>query len=379
MKGGDDDKKKKSGKPANTPFKQQRLPAWQPILSPPWVISCFFLVATVFIPIGAIIVVASSQVLELIQPYDEMPDHEKLIPCSEVMRTRNRTLDPEPKCITVIKNIHIKETMDAPVYMYYRLEGFYQNHRRYAKSRNDAQLAGEEVEEASLDECEPKATAVVDGNKYILNPCGLIAWSMFNDSFSLFLQTGGKDSNQRALICATHGARWPDAYPNPKENHCTKNGIAWPSDQEKKFRQPPGYNNPNNSVWGYPNDYPGEPGHRIPNVTDPDFMVWMRTASLPTFRKLFRKIEQPLIAGYYTLEIQQRFPVYEFGGHKAVVLSTSTWIGGRNEFLGGAYMVVGSICFFLAVIFLVKHLVSPRAPGELNFLANNAGADAPRN
>ena len=32
--------------------------------------------------------------------------------------------------------------MKAPVYFYYKLENFYQNHRRYVKSRNDDQLAG---------------------------------------------------------------------------------------------------------------------------------------------------------------------------------------------------------------------------------------------
>ena len=36
----------------------------------------------------------------------------------------------------------IPSTMKGPVYFYYKLENFYQNHRRYVKSRNDDQLAG---------------------------------------------------------------------------------------------------------------------------------------------------------------------------------------------------------------------------------------------
>ena len=36
----------------DTPFKQQRLKAWQPILTPNWVIGTFFLVGLIFIPIG---------------------------------------------------------------------------------------------------------------------------------------------------------------------------------------------------------------------------------------------------------------------------------------------------------------------------------------
>ena len=32
--------------------------------------------------------------------------------------------------------------MAAPVYLYYQLDNFYQNHRRYVSSRSDTQLAG---------------------------------------------------------------------------------------------------------------------------------------------------------------------------------------------------------------------------------------------
>jgi len=57
------------------------------------------------------------------------------------------------------------------------LENFYQNHRRYVKSRNDEQLGGEAVSISSLnEECEP--FDVVNGNA--VAPCGAIANSLFN-------------------------------------------------------------------------------------------------------------------------------------------------------------------------------------------------------
>ena len=34
----------------------------------------------------------------------------------------------------------VTERMRAPVYMYYKLTNYYQNHRRYVKSRSDQQL-----------------------------------------------------------------------------------------------------------------------------------------------------------------------------------------------------------------------------------------------
>ncbi len=49
-------------RPSDSAFKQQKLKAWQPILTPKWVISCFTLVGAIFIPIGIAIMLASREV-----------------------------------------------------------------------------------------------------------------------------------------------------------------------------------------------------------------------------------------------------------------------------------------------------------------------------
>jgi hypothetical protein len=61
------------------------------------------------------------------------------------------------------------------VYLYYKLQRFYQNHRRYVKSRDDSQLHGRDTPVQSV--CDPLATTA-DGQAYA--PCGFIANSMFN-------------------------------------------------------------------------------------------------------------------------------------------------------------------------------------------------------
>ena len=100
-----------------------------------------------------------------------------------------------------------------------------------------------------------------------------------------------------------------------------------------------------------------EPYHTVPQTTDEDFMVWMRTASLPTFRKLYRKIPNRALAkGTYTLDVDHRFDVSGFSGEKYVVFTTLTWIGGRNIFLGAVYIAIGALCVILALMFAVKHL-----------------------
>ena len=54
----------KSRRPLDTPFRQQTLKAWRPILTPRVVILTFFLVGCLFIPIGCVIMSESDKVVE---------------------------------------------------------------------------------------------------------------------------------------------------------------------------------------------------------------------------------------------------------------------------------------------------------------------------
>lgn len=61
-----------------------------------------------------------------------------------------------------------------------------------------------------------------------------------------------------------------------------------------------------------------------------------------------------------TVVIQNNYNTYGFGGKKKLVLSTTTWIGGKNDFLGVAYLTVGGMCLFLAVCFVLLYMFKPR-------------------
>ena len=128
---------------------------------------------------------------------------------------------------------------------------------------------------------------------------------------------------------------------------------------------------------------------------DEHFIVWMRTAGLPSFRKLYLKIEEDLEPGTYEVTIdngvvdgQKRvnphtraeqtslYPTGIFRGQKYVVLSTTGWIGGKNNFLGVAYIIVGAVCVALALAFLLKDRCTPRDPGTAQYInmKNSKGA-----
>ena len=54
------------------------------------------------------------------------------------------------------------------------------------------------------------------------------------------------------------------------------------------------------------------------------------------------------------------FDVTQYGGTKSILISTRTVMGGRNPFLGIAYVVVGGLCILLGAIFTATHLIKPR-------------------
>ena len=69
-------------------------------------------------------------------------------------------------------------------FAYYRLTDYYQNHRRYVKSRDDVQLlaaSNERLREPSSD-CSPYDF----DNQIPIAPCGAIANSLFNDTFFVY-------------------------------------------------------------------------------------------------------------------------------------------------------------------------------------------------
>lgn len=84
-----------------------------------------------------------------------------------------------------------------------------------------------------------------------------------------------------------------------------------------------------------------------------DLIVWMRTAALPNFRKFYRKAGSNVLEGTYRYKIGYNYPVVSFSGKKKIVISTTSSVGGKNAFLGIAYLVVGVLAIAAGIAFLV--------------------------
>nr|GMD87939.1 putative ALA-interacting subunit 2 isoform X1 [Ipomoea batatas] len=237
-------------------FTQQDLPACKPVLTPKWVISTFFITGIIFIPMGFLFLHASRSVVEIVDRYDT-----ECIPVP-FRNTKAAYIvdDSVPKNCT--RYLKVPKHMKAPIYIYYQLDNYYQNHRRYVKSRSDQQLL-HGLRYNTTGSCKPEDT----NNGLPIVPCGLIAWSLFNDTYDF---SRGVD-----------------------ELKVNRKNIAWRSDRDHKFgKHVYPFNFQNGSLIGGAKLDPS-----IPLSDQEDLIVWMRTAALPTFRKLYGRIEEDLDAG----------------------------------------------------------------------------------
>ena len=353
-----------SNEPKNSKFKQQQLPAWQPILTAGTVLPTFFVIGLAFVPIGVGLMYFSDQVNEVVIPYTD---------CKDAAGNLCSAQNPGTTCTCIIPVDIGDKDWDGPVFIYYGLTNFYQNHRRYVKSRDDKQLYGQ-VDRVPNEDCKPFDT---DNASVTYAPCGAIANSLFNDSIKL-------------EYSSDNGINWNNVTLN-------RTGIAWDSDKKYKFKNPPndgtvaslqkafeGTVKPmdwQNDIWEL--DTVTMTDGKLSNngFQNEDLIVWMRTAALPNFRKLYRRVQHNEDTVFatglpanmkYRLVIEYNYPVTQFSGTKSVIIATTSILGGKNPFLGIAYIVVGCICFLIGIIFLFIHLKFGRTTQEMLNIGPNS-------
>jgi len=280
------------------------LKSWQPV--PTWqsTIILFLIIGIALVVFGIVLIAINASIVEYSQQYDNCED------------------------ATCVITFTLTEKMEQPVFLYYEIDNFYQNHRRYIKSKSTDQLAGKLItSDTATTDCDPAITNAQMGKTVSFDgtttlnasdvaiPCGLIAKSLFTDTYQLYSGNAVNAANNITI---------------------NSNGIAWPSDVENKFKNT------------------DTPQAQWQNMTDEHFIVWMRTAGLPNFRKLWGRIETDLAAGEYTISIDNSYSVSDFGGEKHFVLSTTGPFGGKNYFLAISYLAVGGVCLLITIFFGIR-------------------------
>ena len=128
---------------------------------------------------------------------------------------------PGSSCKCVIE-FNLTKEFDRDVFVYYSLTNYYQNHRRYVKSRDDKQLLG--FKGYPSDDCLPfkyketNTSGKID--RTAIAPCGAIANSLFNDTFQIKWWNATRTRYSPVPLIHT--------------------GIAWATDKGAKFRNPKG-------------------------------------------------------------------------------------------------------------------------------------------
>jgi len=310
--------------------------------------------------VGYYISAESSNVFEVVRLYDayDKPYQECAITTANANKTCNFS-------------IKITEDLDPPILIHYEIENFHQNHRAYQQSRDDKQLYGSTKQDAiTAKNCEP--LNIIGGIR--LNPCGFIANTFFNDVIQL-------ENNDIDMI---------------------ETGIAWQSDIDYVFNQPKGFlkepcgtmtaeecgcdgdwscdnNTSDNELYRY--YYPDENTTQylyetypdiinpLEGVTNEHFIVWMRVAALPNFRKLYGWINQEIPEGTeLQFKIVNNWEISSFKGRKSLVVSKANAFGGKNDYMGSYYFAVGWFCIAMALFFALKQSFRPRRIADPKYL-----------
>merc|ERR1712228_358474 len=355
---GDEPKKQGSGM---TSFKQQELKAWQPVLTPVAVIAMLLVVFVVFLPIGIVLEDCSNRVIEQSARYDNIGD------CNLVTADLNSTQLPK----TCTLAFELEHDYEPPIYFYYELKNFYQNHRRFSKSKSDPQLRGQGNTD-SVSTCDPLQE--YDG-KTIVN-CGLFPGSFFEDRFSMDYQL--PTSPNKIQLCP-HDVATDECFAYPEgdttnwnaawsgfhvEDKWQKQGIAWKTDVDSKFK----FKDLDTTKETNAGPRQVRSGLNLPRSDNEDFIVWMRSAALPNFRKLHRVIKDTTLykGTTVTINIASWFPTKDFEGEKWITIAKTEWCGGANHALAWTYIVVACVAIGLTVTFAILLLFGSRKMADVN-------------
>ena len=286
---------------ADSKFKQQKIAACRPFLTPCSAAIIYAVFSAVSLIVGLIYFFESRGMYEQVIPYPEN--------CGQ----------------TCTATFTVPEDEKGPIFVYYQIENLYQNNFLYGSSKSWSQLTGGGYKKTSdLKSCAPMILADPNNETYsgnILVPCGAVPNSVFNDTF-------------------TFNSEFPEIFDKDISLKSFRELFKAPSDVYKGDVQ-----------WLSEAMFPG-------GQTNERFINWVQIAPFKKFRKLWGKTAENSVlkAGEYSITIDNNFPVDSFDGKKSLVVAQVKWLGGKNDFFGIFFLVMCGISGTLSILFFVLYV-----------------------
>eukprot|EP00835_Amoeboradix_gromovi_P002021 NODE_105_length_19900_cov_0.306550.p6 type:complete len:278 gc:universal NODE_105_length_19900_cov_0.306550:15515-16348(+) len=187
-------------------------------------------------------------------------------------------VDGQEQCII---DFYVPEDIQNPL-VYYQLDNFYQSNRVFVKSFSYKQLVGNAITDKDKLNLEC-GNSGMSGDK-IVYPCGSVPNTMFNDTLvEIDMITGiGLNPSRNLNLFTYKDIGWTSRTVLYKNTSYDASKVVPPSNWIIK------YDDSNINVI----------------TTSPKFRVWTHLAAFPVFRKLWSRMNDTLVQGYYRLTIQ---------------------------------------------------------------------------
>lgn len=262
------------------------------------------------------------------------------------------------------KEFTLDEDFEGDVFFYYELNNFYGNYRNYVENRENnvvgssfmkyrckgqgqaAQTLKDITNIRGKGESSADLAKYLNPEKDIINkgpdadgqelfPCGLVAFSMFLDEYSLYKVEGTEDHLK--IQMKTDEVAWKSDIDHMDAKIKEKDGKWVIADRMKPdeifFKS-----------W-IDND-----------LLKQRFAVWYRTSASTTVRHLWAKIPGGLKKGKYKLTFDVNGPIWEdWNVKKSVVISTVSSTGGKGNgfiqmacIIWGAVLLLSGLCWLAA-------------------------------
>ncbi|POM72098.1 Protein Kinase, partial [Phytophthora palmivora] len=193
-------------RPDGSRMTQQQLHMWEPVLTLGWSIGICFSLAVLCIGLGVLIIYTSGTLTMLRVVYDGDADTQAanaVQPDGNITQLSNCRLDSSNQANsfhadhTCFVHLTLPNDIKSPVRVFYELDGYYQNHRRFVSSIIRTQFTDEWRPETAISmlECYPMRTITSElctigvceprsaAKQREMFPCGIVANTLFNDIF----------------------------------------------------------------------------------------------------------------------------------------------------------------------------------------------------